>query len=183
MTALPAKPKRSIVFLALFGEEIGEIGSFYYVNHPLFPLARTVANVNLEQLGRTDDSERPKVLEFNLTGFGYTTLGATFQKAAKAAGVRAVNDEPSGDAYFALGDNATFASAGVPDTTISVSYMFPDYHAVGDEWPKLDYENMAKVVRAVALGAWDLANSEAAPEWNAEEPRTAPYVKAREADK
>jgi hypothetical protein len=183
MAALPARPKRSIVFLALFGEELGEIGSIYYVRHPLFPLAQTIADINLEQLGRTDDSERPKVLEIDLTGFGYTTLGATFQKAAEAAGVRAVNDEPSSDSYFGRSDNARFADAGVPATTISVAYMFPDYHAVGDKWPKLDYENMAQVDRAVALGALDLANSATAPEWNAAEPKAARYIKAREADK
>jgi hypothetical protein len=181
IAALPARPKRSIVFVALFGEEIGEIGSLYYVHHPLFPLAKTIADINLEQLGRTDDSERPKVLEFNLTGFGYTTLGATFQKAAEEAGVRAVNDLPSGDSYFARSDNVRFADAGVPDTTISVAYMFPDYHAVGDEWSKLDYDNMAKVDCAIALGALDLADSASAPQWNAEDPGTARYVKAREA--
>jgi hypothetical protein len=179
LAALPAKPKRSIVFVALFGEEIGEIGSLYYVHHPLFPLAQTIADINLEQLGRTDDSERPKVLEFNLTGFSYTTLAATFQKAAEEAGVRAVNDMPSGDSYFARSDNARFADAGVPDTTISVAYMFPDYHAVGDEWPKLDYDNMAKVDNALALAALDLADSAGAPEWNAQEPKTARYIKAR----
>ena len=52
--------------------------------------------------------------------------------------------QPSGDSYFARSDNVRFADAGVPSTTISVTYMFPDYHAVGDEWPKLDYANMAK---------------------------------------
>ena len=183
LAALPARPKRSIVFVALFGEEIGEIGSLYYVHHPLFPLNKTIANINLEQLGRTDDSERPKVGEFNLTGFAYTTLGATFTKAAEAAGVHAVNDLPSSDSYFARSDNARFADAGVPDTTISVAYMFPDYHAVGDEWPKLDYDNMAKVDLAIALGALDLADSAEAPQWNAAEPKAARYIKAREADK
>jgi hypothetical protein len=180
LAALPTRPKRSIVFVALFGEEIGEIGSLYYVHHPLFPLAKTIADVNLEQLGRTDDTERPKVGEFNLTGFNYTTLGATFQKAAEAAGIRAVNDEPNGDSYFGRSDNARFADAGVPDTTLSVAYNFPDYHAVGDEWPKLDYENMAKVDNAIALAAEDLAGSAAVPEWNASD-RTARYMKAHDA--
>jgi len=183
MAALPAKPKRSVVFIALFGEEVGEIGSLYYVRHPLFPLAKTIADINLEQLGRTDDSAGPKPLQFNLTGFGYTTLAATFQKAAEEAGVRAVNDPKNSDAYFARSDNVRFAVAGVPSTTISVAYMFPDYHAVGDEWPKLDYDNMAKVDCALALAAFDLADSAEAPQWNADEARTAPYVKAREADK
>jgi len=180
MAALPARPKRSIVFVTLFGEEIGEIGSLFYVRHPLFPLAKTIANVNLEQLGRTDDTERPKVLEFNLTGFDYTTLGATFRKAAEAVGVHAVNDLPNGDSYFARSDNARFADAGVPDTTISVAYNFPDYHAVGDEWPKLDYENMAKVDAAIALAVEDLANSADVPQWKATD-RTARYIKAHDA--
>ncbi len=183
LAALPAKPKRTIVFIALFGEELGEIGSQYYVRHPLFPLAKTIANVNLEQLGRTDDSEGPKIGLFNLTGFDYTTMAEAFQKAAEEAGVRAVNDQKNSDAYFGRSDNARFADAGVPSTTVSVSYMFPDYHAVGDEWPKLDYENMAKVDCALALAAFGLADSLDAPAWNAANPRTARYVKAREAGK
>jgi len=179
LASLPEKPKRSIVFIALFGEELGEIGSLYYVRHPLFPLAKTIADINLEQLGRTDGSEGPKAGQFNLTGFSYTTLAATFEKAAEEAGVRAVNDQPSGDAYFARSDNARFADAGVPSTTASVTYMFPDYHAVGDEWPKLDYANMAHVDGALALAAFRLADSLDAPRWNAGNPNTARYMKAR----
>jgi len=180
LAALPAKPKRSILFVALFGEEVGEIGSLYYVRHPLFPLAKTIADVNLEQLGRTDDSEGPKVGLFNMTGFDYTTMAPLFQKAAEDAGVRAVKDEKNSDSYFGRSDNARFADAGVPSTTVSVAYMFPDYHAVGDEWPKLDYENMAKVDCALALAAFRLADAAEAPSWNASEPRTERYVKARE---
>jgi Zn-dependent M28 family amino/carboxypeptidase len=180
LAALPAKPKRSILFVALFGEEIGEIGSLYYVRHPLFPLAKTIADVNLEQLGRTDDSEGPKVGMFNLTGFDYTTMAPLFQRAAEEAGVRAVKDEKSSDSYFGRSDNVRFADAGVPSTTVSVAYMFPDYHVVGDEWPKLDYENMAKVDCALALAAFRLADSADAPVWNAAIPAVARYVKARE---
>jgi hypothetical protein len=183
LMALPTKPKRSIVFIALFGEELGGIGSQYYVRHPLFPLAKTIADVNLEQLGRTDDSEGTKLLQFNLTGFDYTTMAETFQKAAGEVGVRAVNDARNSHIYFGRSDNVSFANAGVPSTTVSVTYMFPDYHAVGDEWPKLDYDNMAKVDCALALAAFRLADSLDAPAWNAANPRTARYVKAREAAK
>ena len=52
-----------------------------------------------------------------------------------------------------------FAGAGVPANTISTAYEFPDYHQVGDEWPKIDYDNMAKIVRAVCAGVWSVANS------------------------
>jgi hypothetical protein len=179
LAALPVRPKRSIVFVALFGEEVGEIGSRYYVQHPVFPAPKTIADVNLEQLGRTDDSEGPRVGQFNLTGFDFTTMAPVFQRAAEDAGVHAVKDEKNSDGYFGRSDNAMFANAGIPSTTISVAYMFPDYHAVGDEWPKLDYENMAKVSSAIALAAFRLADSVEAPRWNPENPRTARYIKAR----
>ncbi|MGD0500251.1 MAG: M28 family peptidase [Bryobacteraceae bacterium] len=180
LSALPARPQRSIVFAAFFGEETGELGSLYYVQHPVFPLARTIADVNLEQLGRTDDSEGPKVLQFNLTGFDYTTMAPVFQAAARETGVRAVNDEEYGDSYFGRSDNARFADAGVPATTVSVAYMFPDYHAVGDEWPKLDYANMAQVDSAIALAVFRLADSADAPQWNKDNPTTARYQEARD---
>jgi hypothetical protein len=183
LAALPARPKRSIVFAAFFGEEVGEIGSRYYVRYPVFPAAKTIADVNLEQLGRTDDSEGPRIGQFNLTGFDYTTMAPMFRQAAEDAGIHAVKDEKNSDAYFSRSDNATFANAGIPSTTVSVAYMFPDYHAVGDEWPKLDYDNMAKVGRAIALAAFRLADSAEAPHWNSDNPKTARYIKAQQAAK
>ncbi len=181
LAALPVRPKRSILFVAFFGEEVDEIGSRYYVQHPVFPAAKTIADVNLEQLGRTDDNEGPRVGQFNLTGFDYTTMAPVFRQAAEDAGVHAVNDERNSDAYFTRSDSATFAEAGIPCTTVSVAYMFPDYHGVGDEWPKLDYHNMAKVSSAIALAAFRLADSAEAPRWNPDHPSTARYIEARQA--
>lgn len=179
LAALP-RPKRSILFLAMFGEEMGGLGSAYYVQHPVFPLAKTIADINLEQLGRTDDAQGPRLRQFNLTGFDFTTLAPVFQAAGKQAGVQAVKDGKLSDPYFSRSDNAKFADAGVPSTTVSVTYMFPDYHAVGDEWPKLDYDNMAKVDAALALAAWRLADGAAVPKWNRGNPAVAKYVKARQ---
>jgi hypothetical protein len=178
LAAMP-RPKRSIVFLAMFGEEQGGLGSAYYVKHPVFPLAKTIAEINLEQLGRTDDAQGPRLRQFNLTGFDFTTLAAVFQAAGKEAGVRAVNDPKLGGPYFSRSDNVKFADAGIPSTTISVTYMFPDYHNVGDEWPKLDYGNMAKVDAAIALAAWRLAEAAAVPQWNRKNPATTRYIRAR----
>jgi hypothetical protein len=180
LAALPRRPKRSILFLALFGEEVGEFGSTYYTKHPLLPLTGTIADINLEQLGRTDDTEGPRIRQFNLTGFDYTNLAETLNGAGKEFGVRAVKHDQDSDAFFGRSDNAPFAAAGVPSTTAAVTYMFPDYHAVGDEWPKLDYDNMALVTRALALAAFQLADSAEVPRWNTDNPRTAPYVKARQ---
>jgi len=175
------RPRRSIVFVALFGEELGELGSQYYVRHPVFPLSRTVADINLEQLGRTDDSTGPHVGMFNLTGFDFSDIAGVFRKAGTEAGIHVVKDQQNSDQYFTASDNYAFANAGVPSTTISVSYVFPDYHRPGDEWPKLDYENMAKVDRAIALGIEAMADSTAEPRWNTANPAVERFVRARQA--
>jgi len=180
LKALGEKPKRSIVFMTVFGEETGGYGARYYTGHPIFPLSKTVADINLEQLGRTDDSEGPKPLQFNLTGFDYTDIAATMAQAGGETNIQVIKHEKNSDAFFGRSDNRTFADAGIPSTTISVSYVFPDYHQPGDEWPKLDYENMAKVDVCIGLGIWKIANSDQAPQWNRENPNVAPYVAARE---
>jgi hypothetical protein len=180
LASLEEKPKRTIVFVTVFGEEVGGLGARWYTGHPIFPLAKTVADINLEQLGRTDDSEGPAVAQFNLTGFDYTDIAATFAKVGATTGVKVIKHETNSDAFFSRSDNATFADAGVPSTTLSVSYVFPDYHEPGDEWEKLDYNNLAKVDVTVALGILDLANSTQAPQWNKDNPKTVRYVQARE---
>ena len=180
LAELEEKPKRTIVFVTVFGEEAGGLGARWYTSHPIFPIAKTVADINLEQLGRTDDSEGPKVSQFNLTGFDYSDLAATFAKAGAVTGVQVIKHEKNSDVFFRRSDNATFADAGIPSTTLSVSYVFPDYHQPGDEWQKLDYDNLAKVDVTVALGIFDMANNPQAPQWNKENPRTARYVQARE---
>jgi hypothetical protein len=180
LAGLEEKPKRTIVFVTLFGEEVGGLGGRWYTGHPIFPIPRTVADINLEQLGRTDDSEGPKVSQFNLTGFDYSDIAATFAKAGALTGVQAIKHEKNSDIFFGRSDNATFADAGIPSTTLSVSYIFPDYHQPGDEWQKLDYDNLAKVDVTVTLGILEMANNPQAPQWNKENPKTARYVQVRE---
>jgi hypothetical protein len=177
LQALPEKPKRTIVVVTVFGEEVGGLGARWYTGHPIFPLAKTIADINLEQLGRTDDAEGPKIAQFNLTGFDYTDIAATFAKVTPETGIQVVKHEKNSDAFFGRSDNAAFADAGIPSTTISVSYVYPDYHKVSDEWPKLDYDNMAKVDRAIALGVWNMANDPQPPHWNKDNPKVARYLR------
>ncbi len=178
LAGLNPRPRRSIVFLALFGEEVGLLGSRYYGVHPVFPIARTVADVNLEHMGRTDSGEGSHAGLLNFTGFDFSTLPASFRRAGEAVGIQVVKDEKNSDAFFGRSDNQALADLGVPAHTASVTYEFPDYHQVGDEWSKIDYDNMARVDRAVALGMLIIANSTEAPQWNASEPKTARYVEA-----
>ncbi len=180
LAALPSRPKRSIVFIALFGEEMGLLGSRYYAAHPIFPLAKTVADLNLEQMGRIDDVTGPRVGILNATGFDYTSLTGDLKTAGAAFGIAVAKDEASSDPFFARSDNQAFADAGIPAHTLSVGYVFPDYHKPGDEWQKIDYENMAKVDRAVALAVYRVADAAQDPHWNTSDPKTERYVKAHD---
>ena len=69
-------------------------------------------------------------------------------------------------AAFNRSDNESFADHGIPAHTVVVAFEFPDYHAVGDTWTKIDYANLAKVDRMLALGILMLADSPQAPKWN-----------------
>ncbi|HST52005.1 MAG TPA: M28 family peptidase [Pyrinomonadaceae bacterium] len=178
LAKLEPRPKRSILFITFFGEELGLLGSRYYGRHPLVPLAKTVAQLNLEQIGRTDDSEGPQVGTLAVTGFDYSDVGATLARAGVAEGVKVYKHPTNSDAYFSRSDNQSLADAGVPAHTLSVAYEYPDYHAVGDEWPKVDFANMERVVRAVAVAVLLIADDPREPRWNEQNPKTARYVEA-----
>ncbi|HLH00663.1 MAG TPA: M28 family peptidase [Bryobacteraceae bacterium] len=177
LSTLKQRPRRSIIFMTFFGEEQGLVGSTYYARHPVWPIAKTLADLNLEQVGRTDSSEGPQLNNASVTGFDYSDLTEYVRAAGELTGIRIYKHPRNDDLYFAASDNLPLAQAGVPAHTLCVAYEFPDYHAVGDEWQKIDYANMAKVDRAVALAVVMLASSDEPPHWNAANPRTAPFRK------
>jgi hypothetical protein len=178
LAKLPQHPKRSILFMTFFGEEKGLLGSRYYGKHPLVPIEKTVADINLEQIGRTDDTQGPQIAAASLTGFDYTDVGPIFQAAGEAVGVTVSKRSPMSDAYFGRSDNQALADQGVPAHTLCVAYEYPDYHGLGDHWEKVDYANMAKIDRMVALGLVAIANNPVEPKWNESNPRTQRYVQA-----
>ena len=180
MAKLEPRPKRSIVFLTWFGEEKGLLGSRYYGKHPLVPLEQTVALLNLEQVGRTDDLEGARVAGASMTGFDYSDVGAVVARAGQAVGVEISKHPRNSDAFFGRSDNQALADAGIPAHTLCTAFMFPDYHRVGDHWDALDYDNYALVTKAAALGLALLADSPEPPRWNAENPRTERYRAASE---
>jgi hypothetical protein len=178
LATLKPRPRRSLVFLAFYGEEHGLVGSRYYAEHPVVPLAETVAAVNLEQVGRTDDSDGPRVAGATVTGYDYSDVGAILHRAGAAVGVDVTRHPVKSDAYFGASDNASLARAGVPAHTLSVAYMFPDYHGADDEWDRIDFANMARVDRMAALGLLLIADGPA-PAWDKDNPKAAPYRNAR----
>lgn len=178
LAALEKHPARSILFVTFFGEELGLVGSRYYGRHPLVPLEKTIADLNLEQLGRTDDTEGPQVGTATVTGYDFSELTGILADAGKIAGIKVYKNEQASDPYFSRSDNQALADVGVPAHTLGVAFDFPDYHKVGDHWEKIDYGNMAKVDRAVALALLHLASDAPPPKWNESNPKAKKYADA-----
>jgi hypothetical protein len=176
------RPRRSLVFMTYFGEELGLLGSRYYVKHPVVPLRDTAANLNLEHMGRTDDSDGPNTAgKITASGFDYTTIGEVLRAAGLATGVEAWKHEKNSDTFFARSDNQALADSGVPALTLCAAWIFPDYHRPGDHWEKIDYTNMEKLVKMVSVTTSRIANADAVPAWVKSHPKVEKYVKAYEA--
>jgi hypothetical protein len=178
IAALNPHPARSILFMTFFGEERGLVGSRYYGRHPLEPLAKTIADLNLEQIGRTDATDGPQIGTASITGYDFSELPGILADAGKIAGVRVYKNEEASDAYFARSDNQALADVGIPAHTLCVAFDYPDYHKVGDHWEKVDFANMAKVDRAVALALLHVASDAPPPKWNESNPKAKKYADA-----
>jgi len=165
LAALNPHPKRSILFVTLFGEEEGLLGSYYYTHHPLVPLKNTVANINLEQMGRTDEQSGREVAAFAFTGPSYSNLPEIMGEAAKAEGV-SIYRRRDADDFFDRSDNFAFAQYGIVAHTLAVAFEYPDYHGLGDKSEKIDYANMATVDRGIAAGIVQLADELETPKWS-----------------
>lgn len=176
MAAMPAGPRRSVVFVTFFGEEGGLYGSKYFARHLPCPRDRTVAAVNLEQLGRPDTDKGPMPDAIAFIGKSFTTIPDEFASAAAATGVSIVSSSDLGDDFFARSDNLSLAEDGIPAQTVAIPAMFADYHAVSDKWPKIDFANMARLDRMLALGLIRLADDPQPPHWNTENPKTREYA-------
>ena len=178
LASLKERPRRSILFVTFFGEEKGLLGSRYYGRNPIFPVEKTIADVNLEQVGRTDDSEGPQVGTACLTGYGYSEVSKVFEAAGEAEGVRIYRHPRNSDAFFGRSDNQALADLGVPAHTLCVAFQFSDYHRAADHWEKVDFANMARIDRMVARALLTLADDPDEPKWDELNPRAARYLKA-----
>ncbi len=177
-TLKPAnRPKRSILFATFFGEEHGLLGSRYYGRHPIIPIAQTVADLNLEQVGRTDSSDGPQVGTASLTGFGFSEVSSILVQAGQAEGIKVYRHPQNSDAYFGQSDNQALADLGVPAHTLCVAYQYADYHGAADHWDKVDYANMARVDHAVGRALLTIANSPTEPKWDPTNPKASKYQK------
>jgi Zn-dependent M28 family amino/carboxypeptidase len=151
--------ERTVLFLAFTGEEMGILGSRWYVQHPVFPLDQTVADLNVEMLGRPGPAYQGAGVGW-ITGFERSTLGPMLV----AAGLNVKPDPFPDRGLFFGSDNIAFAMEGVPAHTLSSSDLHEDYHTPDDEVDRIDFESMTTVVNTLIDAVRVLADGEA-PHW------------------
>jgi Zn-dependent M28 family amino/carboxypeptidase len=153
--------RRTIIFAATTGEEVGLVGTNWYIAHPPFPLAQTVANFEIEMIGRPDSLSGGAGKGW-LTGYDLSTMGPMLA----AAGIPVVADPRPDQNFFQRSDNIAFARLGIVAHTWSSFNLHTDYHQPSDEVDKVDFDHMAKLIDGAARGVWVLANGPV-PMWNA----------------
>ncbi|MEO8452796.1 MAG: M28 family peptidase [Gemmatimonadota bacterium] len=160
----PTPPKRSIIFLAVSGEERGLWGSDVFGATPPVPIGQIVANLNMDQLGR---NWKDTVV---VIGTEHSDLGKTL--ATVAAEHPEIGMQPTGDKWpaeniYYRSDHFNFARRGVP-ILFFTSGFHPDYHQVTDSPDKVDAEKEARMLRLIYHVADRVANQPNRPRWNPE---------------
>ena len=148
-----ARPRRTIIFLATTGEEVGLLGTRWYIDHPVFPLAQTVANLEIEMIGRPDSLAGGFGRGW-LTGYERSTMG----DALAGAGIPIGPDKRPDEQFFMRSDNTAFARLGIVAHTLSSYNMHTDYHTPSDDVSKVDPAHMASLIDAAAKAVRLLAD-------------------------
>ncbi|MBE0668188.1 MAG: M20/M25/M40 family metallo-hydrolase, partial [Bacteroidales bacterium] len=166
-SSLEEKPLRSIVFLWTTGEEEGLHGSSYYVDHPLFPLEKTVVNINFDMIGR---SRMATDVGASLTGEMDITGADTIKIVSARESTGFLNkvmescidnglypiDEGKGS-HFSGSDHYPFFRKGIP-AVFFFTGLHHDYHKYTDDFEFIDFEKLVKVSRAGFLAGYLVAN-------------------------
>ena len=159
------RPRRSIIMLAVTGEELGLLGSKYYADNPLVPLEQTIFNFNTDGAGYDDKGA------ISLIGAERTGIDEQVQAAAAAFGKRVINDPAPEQGLFDRSDNVSFAVKGMPALTFSPGTTgFTDevmryYHQVGDNPETIDMTYLKEYCQVFSLAARLIANRDSVPFW------------------
>ena len=143
-------PKRSVLILALTGEEVGLLGSRYYAEHPLVPLKQTVFDLNIDGAGYNDTTI------LSVIGLERTGAKSEIEAAAKAAGLGVFAEPAPEQGLFDRSDNVAFAAKGIPAPTFSPGFKTFDeaigkyYHQTIDNPESLDFDYLKRFCQAYA---------------------------------
>lgn len=182
-----ARPRRSIIFLAVTGEEYGLLGSEYWVAHPTWPLEKIAADINFDGIGTEIYGPVKRVVGF---GAEHSDLGTTFDDVSAATGAIVTPDPLPEENAFVRSDHYAFVKKGVPalmllggpagDVTTWIprakQWMDTDYHSPSDtikpDWNWTGPQTLGQLGLVIGLR---VANADAMPAWRA----TSPFNKPR----
>ncbi len=157
-------PKRNIVFMAVSGEEKGLLGSLYYTDHPVVPLSSTIANLNIDMIGRIDDAHTSDTNYVYVIGADKLSseLHTINERCGEELGIKLdykYNDPKDPNMFYYRSDHYNFAKNNIP-IAFYFNGVHADYHKKGDEIQKITFPMLAKRAQLVFLTAWELANRE-----------------------
>jgi Zn-dependent M28 family amino/carboxypeptidase len=161
-------PKRSILFLHVTGEEHGLHGSRYYSENPIFPLENTIADVNIDMIGRRDSNHKDSNNYIYLIGSDY--LSTDLYNICEDANKKSVNlvidytfnDKNDSNRFYYRSDHYNFAKNGIPSVFL-FNGVHADYHQKTDEVSKIEFDALCKRTQLAFSIVWELSNREKRP--------------------
>jgi Zn-dependent M28 family amino/carboxypeptidase len=159
-----ARPRRSIIFLTVSGEEKGLWGSDYFSRHPPVPLQQVVANINIDMIGRNWADTIVAI------GKEHSDLGTTLERVNRAhreLGMTAIDDRWPEERFYFRSDHYNFARRGVP-ILFFFNGVHEDYHEVTDSPEKINSEKEARILKLLFYLGQDIGNSAKRPQWKPE---------------
>ncbi|RYZ21973.1 MAG: M28 family peptidase [Chitinophagaceae bacterium] len=158
-------PRRTIVFMTVSGEEKGLWGSEYYSNHPLFPLEKTTADLNIDMIGRSDVTRKGDTTNY-IYVVGDDKISSELKPISEAANSQYTkleldykfNDANDPNQIYYRSDHYNFARKGVPIIFYYDGMLGSDYHKPTDTPDKIHYELAAKRAQLVFYTGWEMAN-------------------------
>jgi Zn-dependent M28 family amino/carboxypeptidase len=161
-------PKRSVLFLHVTGEEHGLHGSRFYTENPIFPLANTIADLNIDMVGRRDDLH-PNTNNY-IYLIGSDRLSTDLHNISEEANKKYTqleldykyNAEDDPNRFYYRSDHYNFAKNGIP-SLFYFNGTHDDYHQPTDDVSKIEFDALQKRVQLIFATAWELANRENKP--------------------
>ena len=159
-------PRRSIVILAVSGEEKGLLGSEYCSNHPLFPMEKTTVNLNIDMIGRSDPDRKAGDSTNYVYVVGDDKVSSDLKPISEGQNKKYTkmeldykyNDPNDPNRIYYRSDHYNFAKNGVPIIFYYDGMLRPDYHKPTDTPDKINYELLRKRAQLVFYTAWEMAN-------------------------
>ena len=157
-------PRRSVLIMPVSGEEKGLLGSKYYTKNPIYPLNNTIANLNIDMIGRLDDWHDTANYVYLI---GADRLSQELHDISEQVNKKYIrlnldykfNEEDDPNRYYYRSDHYNFAKNNIP-VIFYFNGVHEDYHKATDTVEKIEFKKTETITRLVFLTAWELANRE-----------------------